>query len=208
MHSMIDYGNMSDNELVQMVASRNDDCAMECLLKRYGNLVRKETRTVFILGAEQDDLIQEGMIGLYKAIKSYNASKEASFKTFATLCVRSQIQSAITAFNRKKHSPLNDYLSIYADSDETGTGVISEIVSKDTMANPEKVVLARENKKDVDVKLFSVLSEFERQVLDLFLDGLSYAEMSEITGKSEKAIDNGLQRIRAKLRKFFYPETH
>ena len=75
MHSMIDYGNMSDNELVQMVSSRNDDCAMECLLKRYGNLVRKETRTVFILGAEQDDLIQEGMIGLYKAIKSYNASK-------------------------------------------------------------------------------------------------------------------------------------
>lgn len=196
----LDYDNMSDNELVDYASNKDDSDAMEYLLKKHGNIVRRETRTVFMLGAENDDLVQEGMIGLFKAIKTYENDKGAGFTTFATLCVRNQIKTAISASNRKKHNPLNDYLSIYAESDDSGS-ILDEIVSRDVMSNPEKVVIAKEEKKDMDNKVDSKLSKLEKNILTLYLDGLSYIEIADITGKSPKAVDNALQRVRAKLTK-------
>ena len=190
----MDYIDLDDNEIIKKISS-GDDGAMEYLLKKYGGLVKKEIRAVYIIGAEAEDLTQEGMIGLFKAIKDFEPDKGASFSTFATLCVRRQIKTAITASNRQKHKPLNTYISIYTEQDESGT----QLADTKEAANPENLVLAREQKSDLNKKIESELSSFEKKVLHLYLEGLSYADIAVSLSRTEKSVDNALRRIRSKL---------
>ena len=188
---------MTDTELVMM--SRNGDAsAEEFLMKKYSRLVRKEIRFLFIMGADSDDLLQEGMIGLVKAIRGYVPENNASFSTFATVCVRRQIRTAITSYNRKKHSPLNTYVSFYSGEDE-GADMI-DIMCESDIDNPEKIVLAEEKKNEIYKDIEEKLSDMEKDILRLYLRGLSYSDISMETGKNEKAVNNALTRIRLKLK--------
>lgn len=192
-----DYSQLNDNEIIQKIAAK-DDGAVEYMMQKYGGLVKKEVRTVFLIGAETEDLTQEGMIGLYKAIRDYEPDKGASFSTFATLCIKNQIKSAITASNRKKHTPLNTYISIYGDDEDDGMGISLLEASKGNY-DPEAIILAREQKFDMLKKIDSKLSSYEKKVIKLYLDGMSYADIARELGKTEKSIDNALFRIRGKL---------
>ncbi len=188
---------MTDTELVMM--SRNGDAsAEEFLMKKYSRLVRKEIRFLFIMGADSDDLLQEGMIGLVKAIRGYVPEGNASFSTFATVCVRRQIRTAITSYNRKKHSPLNTYVSFYSGEDE-GADMI-DIMCESDIDNPEKIVLAEEKRNEIYKDIEEKLSDMEKDILRLYLRGLSYSDISMETGKNEKAVNNALTRIRLKLK--------
>ena len=194
---MLDYCKMTDTELVMM--SRNGDAsAEEFLMKKYSRLVRKEIRFLFIMGADSDDLLQEGMIGLVKAIRGYAPENNASFSTFATVCVRRQIRTAITSYNRKKHSPLNTYVSFYSGEDE-GADMI-DIMCESDIDNPEKIVLAEEKRNEIYKDIEEKLSDMEKDILRLYLRGLSYSDISMETGKNEKAVNNALTRIRLKLK--------
>ena len=194
-----DYSQLSDNEIIAKISAREDG-AVEYMMQKYGPLVKKEVRTVFLIGAETEDLTQEGMIGLFKAIRDYEPDKGASFSTFATICVRNQIKSAISASNRKKHTPLNTYISIYAENNEDGIPLV-ELESHREDSNPEDLVIAKERKSDLMKKIESDLSKYEKRVIDLYLEGLSYADIAQELGKTEKSIDNALFRIRGKLSK-------
>ena len=194
-----DYSQLSDNEIIAKIAAREDG-AVEYMMQKYGPLVKKEVRTVFLIGAEAEDLTQEGMIGLFKAIRDYEPDKGASFSTFATICVRNQIKSAISASNRKKHTPLNTYISIYAEINEDGIPLL-ELESHREDSNPEDLVIAKERKSDLMKKIESELSKYEKKVIDLYLEGLSYSDIAQKLGKTEKSIDNALFRIRGKLSK-------
>ena len=188
---------MTDTELVMM--SRNGDAsAEEFLMKKYSRLVRKEIRFLFIMGADSDDLLQAGMIGLVKAIRGYVPENNASFSTFATVCVRRQIRTAITSYNRKKHSPLNTYVSFYSGEDE-GADMI-DIMCESDIDNPEKIVLAEEKRNEIYKDIEEKLSDMEKDILRLYLRGLSYSDISMETGKNEKAVNNALTRIRLKLK--------
>ncbi|MBQ8413328.1 MAG: sigma-70 family RNA polymerase sigma factor, partial [Lachnospiraceae bacterium] len=177
-----------------------EDGAVEYMMQKYGGLVKKEVRTVYLIGAETEDLAQEGMIGLFKAVRDYESDKGASFLTFATMCVRNQIKTAITASNRKKHIPLNSYISIYAEDTEDGFPLM-ELEADRSDYNPEELVLAREQNSDLKNRIDSELSTYEKKVIDLYLDGLSYLDIADRLGKTEKSIDNALTRIRSKLSK-------
>ena len=188
---------MTDTELVMM--SRNGDAsAEEFLMKKYSRLVRKEIRFLFIMGADSDDLLQEGMIGLVKAIRGYVPENNASFSTFATVCVRRQIRTAITSYNRKKHSPLNTYVSFYSCEDEVADMI--DIMCESDIDNPEKIVLAEEKRNEIYKDIEEKLSDMEKDILRLYLRGLSYSDISMETGKNEKAVNNALTRIRLKLK--------
>lgn len=190
----------TDEEIIGLIQDNNDE-AMEYLLKKYGYIVKREIRTVYIIGAETDDLAQEGMIGLFKAIRDYETGKGAAFATFATLCVRRQIQTAIKNSNRKKHYPLNSAISLYAEEDSDMSSITSEIdgLLNDEGGNPEDVIIEREEKLHLAERIKSKLSAYEKKTLMLYLGGLSRSEIAVKLQKSEKSIDNALSRIRSKL---------
>lgn len=192
------YDKLSDNEIINLIHS-NDADAMEYMLKRYGNLVKREIRTVYLIGAETEDIAQEGMIGLFKAIRDYEPDKGSKFITFATLCVRRQIKTAITASNRKKHTPLNTYISLYAENDEYGNALADNLEAEENYTNPENMVIAREQQSVLEQRIESELSTLEKKVLHLYLAGMSRVDMAMTLEKSEKAVSNALQRIRGKL---------
>ena len=193
----LDYNNMNDNDILKLIKKHDSD-AMEFLLKKYSPIVKKEIRTMYIIGAETEDLYQEGMIGLFKAIRDFESDKGAAFSTFATLCVKNQVKSAVTAANRKKHSPLNQYISIYASGEDGGDN--EELFMDDGVkTNPEKKILAKENENELLDSIKEKLSKLEVMVLNLYLEGLSYAEISDRINKPEKSVNNALQRIRLKL---------
>lgn len=192
------YDKLSDNEIIGLIHS-NDADAMEYMLKRYGNLVKREIRTVYLIGAETEDIAQEGMIGLFKAIRDYEPDKGSKFITFATLCVRRQIKTAITASNRKKHTPLNTYISLYAENDEYGTALADNLEAEENYTNPENMIIAREQQSVLEQRIESELSSLEKKVLHLYLSGMSRVDMALTLEKSEKAVSNALQRIRGKL---------
>lgn len=196
----MEYSELTDNEILERIHAHDDD-AMEYLLKKYGYLVKREVRTVYLIGAEMDDLSQEGMIGLFKAIRDYKPDRDASFSTFAALCIRRQIQNAITNSNRKKHGPLNSYVSLYMNSEQDDQFMLEERLAENNTAEPEAVVIAREQQEDRAARIARELSKLEQQVLTLYLQGLSYEVIAEKLGKTEKAVDNALQRIRGKLSK-------
>jgi len=172
---------------------------MDYLLEKYKDLVRKVSRKLFLIGGDTDDVLQEGMIGLFKAIRDYDSSKEASFYSFAELCISRQIYSAINASNRKKHAPLRDYVSL-SDNPAELVAVINNFESN---RNPEELVLDKEAEYMIQYEIERCLSAFEKRVLDMYLGGYSYDRIAMETGKPVKSVDNALSRIRAKLRRVY-----
>lgn len=194
----LNYEDLSDKEILSLIKQKDSD-AMEYMLKKYSGIVKKEIRTVYLIGAETEDLAQEGMIGLFKAIRDYEDSKGAAFNTFATLCVRNQIKTAIKASNRKKHTPLNTYISIYTEGDEKESNLAIDLEAVDDSSSPEAMVIANEQFVSLEKRIDKELSPFEKKVLKLYLEGLSYADIGAELDKKEKSVNNALQRIRGKL---------
>lgn len=197
-----EFEKMSENDII-ILAQSKEDIAMEYLLEKYKPLVRQKTRKLFLIDGDKDDLIQEGMIGLFKAVRDYQVGKDASFKTFADLCISRQLYSAIKKSNRLKNQPLNSYISIYSDefNDSDELSVDRAVISSgtDNISNPEAIVIGRENAVDMQNKMFDRLSKMEREVLKRYLDGMTYQEIATDMAKSPKSIDNALQRIRGKI---------
>ncbi len=196
------YLGLSDEELIKMY-NEGDESACDELLFRYKNLVRKKAKAMFIAGGDSDDLIQEGMIGLYKAIRDYEDDKQASFMTFASMCINRQMCTAVTRANRQKHSPLNTYVSFYApisgNDDELGDVTLSDVLISEKNQNPEELFIGRETADSMETRLYEALSDFERQVAGYYMQGEGYVEIAARLGKSPKSIDNALQRIKSKL---------
>ncbi len=192
------FDKLDDDAIIAKI-KQGDDAAMDYMLKKYGTLVKREIRTVYIIGAETEDLAQEGMIGLFKAIRDYDAGKDAKFFSFATLCVRRQIRTAITTSNRKKHKPLNTYISIYTEDNEYGATMLDDMEAERDGDNPEDVILKREQWITLADMINTKLSKFERQVISLYLEGMPYGDIATKLGKPTKSIDNALHRIRTKL---------
>lgn len=196
------YEQYTDEELVGHVKEGEKE-PVEYLLMKYSGLVKKIARSFYITGADSEDLIQEGMIGLYTAIREYDEGNNAKFSTFARLCIERKIYSAVTAAARKKHGPLNTYVSFYTpayqneEENEVALGDILE--DKDTFSNPEEFVLDKERINMIEYGIDERLSELEKQVLGYYLDGVGYIDIANALDKSPKSIDNALQRIRKKL---------
>lgn len=201
------YKQMTDEQLIKKLRE-GDSGIIDYLMDKYKNTVRKEANAMYLLGGENDDLIQEGMIGLYKAVRDYDSGRDAGFHTFAQLCITRQMYTAVQASGRKKHSPLNYYTSLYADAYETGgeeaVSRLSEQLASESYEgkNPEEMMIESEDAKRLEQEIETTLSPFERQVMELCLTGMGYIEIARILGRTEKATDNALQRIRAKLRKY------
>lgn len=198
-----DYEHLTDEELILRLRD-GDSRITEYIIDKYKDLVRKKSKSMYILGADHEDLLQEGMIGLFKAIRDYDAGRDASFYTFAELCVARQIYTAVQSAGRKKHSFLNFYVSLYGDQErngETYPELIQELVARDTK-NPEELVIDKENLESLEKMMEKELSSFEKQVLELCLTGMSYTEIARVLGRTDKATDNALQRIKTKIRKF------
>jgi RNA polymerase sporulation-specific sigma factor len=160
---------------------------------------------MYILGADNDDLIQEGMIGLFKAIRDYDSGRDASFYTFADLCISRQIYKAVQASNREKHTPLNTYISLYSNMIDNGNDdnpiELVNVLESGVENNPEQIVIDRENVAHIESIIEKELSGFEKQVLDLYLTGMSYSQIAKVLSRDEKSTDNALQRLKAKLRR-------
>lgn len=193
------YKDYTDEELI-IRARDGENEIMEYLMDKYKNLVRSKAATMFILGADKDDLIQEGMIGLFKAVRDYDSGRDASFYTFAELCISRQMYTALQASGRKKHSPLNTYVSIYQDGDEEGAGLIDALENKKER-NPEEILIDQENVATIERIIENELSSFERQVLELSMTGMGYVEIAKLLGKDGKSTDNALCRVKTKIRK-------
>ena len=189
---------MTDEEIVSL--AEKDRSAEEFLLNKYKNLVKSRAKMYFLAGGDNDDLMQEGMIGLFKAIHDYNSDKQASFYSFAELCVKRQIFTAIKTAARQKHQPLNTYISlnkpVYEDVSER---TLVETLAERESVDPEKLYIMHEKLKDIEKEIDEKLSDLEKRVLILHLQGMSYQEISEIINKPTKSIDNALQRIKKKL---------
>lgn len=198
---------MSDEELIAESKSGNG-FATEVLLERYRNFVRSRTRTYFLIGADKEDIIQEGMIGLYKAIRDFKTDANTSFKSFAELCIIRQIITAIKTATRQKHIPLNSYISLNKPiNDEENDRVFLEMFSGREMLNPEEIMIDKERFYSIEEKLSKILSKLELRVLTKYLEGKSYTEIALQIGKTEKSIDNALQRIKRKIEKNIINET-
>lgn len=196
-----ELNNMSDEELIAESKSGNG-FATETLLERYRNFVRARTRTYFLIGADKEDIIQEGMIGLYKAIRDFKTDANTSFKSFAELCIIRQIITAIKKATRQKHIPLNSYVSLNKPLyDEENERILLETFSGKEILNPEEIMIDKERFYTIEEKLPKILSKLELRVLTKYLEGKSYTEIAAQIGKSEKSIDNALQRIKRKIEK-------
>jgi len=199
------YNSLSDEELMQRLRDGEQDI-MDFLMNKYKNLVRKKAQSLFILGADADDLIQEGMIGLFKAVRDYDSGRDASFYTFADLCIVRQMYTAVQASRRKKHMPLNTYISLhgvnFADGmEETSQTEFINLLNDMTQKNPEEMLIDKENTISLEQKIDATLSSFERQVLELYLTGMNYQQIARVLGREEKSTDNALQRIKNKIKK-------
>lgn len=194
---MKEYKDCSDQELLIQI-QYGDNEAMEYLIEKYRGLVRMEARKFFLAGGDEEDLIQEGMIGLFKAICSYQKEKDTAFSTFAVLCIRRQIYTTVTASNRKKHGPLNNYISIFGNYEENGEGKLDEVL-EDFDENPEELLLRKEKIRNYYNMIDEKLSRFEKQVLEHYLNGENYTEIAQKLGRTGKSVDNAIQRIRRKL---------
>lgn len=199
------FRNFDELQIIQN-AQNGDEEAMTYLMEKYKSMVRVLSRPLFLMDGDKDDLLQEGMIGLFKAVRTYDAERETAFETFANLCISRQLYSAIKLSNRQKNIPLNSYIPIdTAEGEEASSDIDWTLLSDRAGAvwqqNPEEIVIGEESTRNTKRRLMSKLSKMETQVLDLFLKGLTYQEIAEKLGKTPKAIDNALQRIKGKLRK-------
>ena len=195
------FSSMTDEDVVSL-AQQGDGQALAYLLNKYKNFVRSKARSYFLIGADHEDIVQEGMIGLYKAIRDFKPDRLSSFRAFAELCVKRQIITAIKTATRQKHFPLNSYVSLNKplydeESDRTLLDVIEGRVT-----NPEELFISREDLEGIQGQIDELLSDLEQQVLNAFLDGKSYQEIAELLGRHVKSIDNALQRVKRKLYKF------
>lgn len=193
------YNDDSDEEIIELIKS-GDKQALEYLINKYKELVNMKVTKYFIIGAEKDDIIQEGLIGLFKAIKNYSNDKQNSFKTFANLCIERQLITAIKTSNRQKHSPLNSYLSLNLaafDNDDT-EGSLIEVFNSNLIEDPLDTITKKEYFEKLENAIDESLSDFEKQVLHRFLNGESYVKIAEKLNTPVKSIDNAIQRIRKK----------
>ena len=192
---------MTDDE-VAVLAQAGDGQALVFLLDKYKNFVRAKARSYFLIGADHEDIVQEGMIGLYKSIRDYKADKQTSFRAFAELCVKRQIITAIKTATRQKHVPLNSYVSLNKPLyDEESDRTLLDII-EGRVTNPEDLFISQEGMDHIQKQIDTLLSDFEKQVLEAFLDGKSYQEIAEMLGRHVKSIDNALQRVKRKLMHF------
>lgn len=197
-----DYEFLSDEELILKLRD-GDSRVTEYIINKYKDMVRRKSKAMYILGADHEDLLQEGMIGLFKAVRDYDAGRDASFSTFAELCVARQIYTAVQSAGRKKHSFLNYYVSLYGNQGGGGEEypeLLQELVVCDTK-NPEELIIDRENLESLEKTIEQELSHFEKQVLELCLTGMNYAEIARVLGKTAKTTDNALQRIKTKIKR-------
>lgn len=193
--------NMTDDELI-IISKEGNGYAIEVLLERYRNFVRARSRTYFLIGADKEDIIQEGMIGLYKAIRDYKPEAQASFKSFAELCITRQIITAIKTATRQKHIPLNSYISLSKPVyDDESDRVLLDTVFERKRLDPEEIMIDKERFYSIEEKLSKILSKLEWSVLLKYLEGKSYVDIAAQIGKTEKSIDNALQRIKKKIEK-------
>ena len=194
----------SDEELILMYRDGEEEAA-GFLMNKYKNLVRKKAGSMYILGGDREDLIQEGMIGLYKAVRDYDMGRDVNFYTFADLCVSRQMYTAVQASNRKKHLPLNTYISIYSQTMNAEEGTEEyELMNTLTLGNdnnPEEMVIEQENMEQMELAILSQLSELEKQVFELHLTGMNYTEIAKVLGRDEKSTDNALQRMKSKIKR-------
>lgn len=199
------YELFSDEELVCNYREGETEI-IDYLMEKYKNLVRKQANSMYILGADKDDLIQEGMIGLFKAVRDYDPGRDASFFTFAELCITRQIYTAVEASGRLKHAPLNSYISLYTSvaNESDTTGEEAQLLNALTSASnrsPEEVIIDQENLSNLEELIDHELSTFEKQVLNLYLTGMSYVQIGKVLGRDEKSTDNALQRLKQKIKK-------
>ena len=201
---VLDYTKLADEELVKL-AVNDDKKAINQILDRYKDVVSMKASNYFISGAEKDDIIQEGMIGLFKSIKSFNKSKATSFKSFANLCIERQIITAIKGSNRQKHIPLNSYVSLnntsYENEDGEPESQLIDILNTHTIEDPLDTITKNEYYQDVEMAIDKSLSPFEKQVLNKYVQGESYIQIAESLNSPVKSIDNAIQRIRKKTAK-------
>lgn len=193
------FDGMMDEELIDSARDGNES-ALEYLLKKYRSFVRAKARTYFLIGADREDIIQEGMIGLYKAIRDFNEDKLSSFRAFAELCITRQIITAIKTATRQKHIPLNSYVSLNKPIfDEESDRTLMDVITEVSVTDPEQLIISREELSMIECKISEVLSGLEWKVLSLYLEGKSYQEIAAELNREVKSIDNALQRVKRKL---------
>lgn len=191
---------ISDEELVE-AAKKGDSDAWEEIFFRYRHLVRPKKETKFLVGAEENDVVQERLLGLYSAVTDFDAERSSCFSAFAKRCVDNRLATAITAALRKKHSPLNSYVSLDKETDEEEGGIpLLDLITADNTHNPEDILIDRENRYDMEYKINKELSSLETRVLTKYLEGWSYKEIAAQLGRDEKAVDNAMQRIKRRFR--------
>lgn len=196
------FSTMHDEEIIED-SRAGSSRALEYLINKYKGFVRAKARTYFLIGADREDIIQEGMIGLYKAIRDFREDKLSSFRAFAELCITRQIITAIKTATRQKHIPLNSYVSLNRPIfDEESDRTLMDIISEDSVNDPEEMVINREEFSGIEAKMGEILSSLECEVLSLYLQGRSYQEIASELDRHVKSIDNALQRVKRKLEKY------
>ena len=202
------YGGMTDEQVVDL-CQNGDSLAMEYLLNKYKNFVRSKARSYFLMGADHEDIVQEGMIGLFKAIRDFRQDKLSSFRAFAELCVTRQIITAIKTATRQKHIPLNSYISLNKPIyDEESDRTLMDVIVEGHVDNPEELIISQEDLHGINTQLAEMLSSLEKDALSLYLDGKSYQEIAQLLGRHAKSIDNALQRVKRKLEKYLKAKAH
>ena len=196
------YDNIEDEKLIKLIKENNDTDALNYLLDKYTDLVNMKVSKYFIVGAEKEDIVQEGLIGLFKAVKNFDKTKLSSFKTFANLCVERQLQTAIKSSTRQKHMPLNSYLSLNTSAYEDDNDMtVMEMLDLNTSEDPLDTITKKEYYKFVEKRIEKTLSDFEKQVLHRYANGESYVEIAKKLNSPVKSVDNAIQRIRKKATK-------
>jgi len=197
------YDGYSDEDLLAHIRSNEGNEALDYLINKYRNFVRSKARSYFLIGADREDIVQEGMIGFFKAIRDYREDKLSSFRAFAELCVTRQIITAIKTATRQKHIPLNSYVSLNKPIyDEDSDRTLLDVLSGARISDPEELVISREEFVDIEQKMEEILSDLEWRVLMSYLDGKSYQEIAVDLHRQVKSIDNALQRVKRKLEKY------
>ena len=198
----LDFVSMTDEEIVELAREGHTD-AQEFLINKYKNFVRAKARSYFLIGADKEDIIQEGMIGLYKAIRDFRADKLSSFRAFSELCITRQIITAIKTATRQKHIPLNSYVSLNKPIyDEDSDRTLLDVISGTRITDPEELIISREEFDDIETKMGEILSSLEWKVLMYYLEGKSYQEIANDLDRHVKSIDNALQRVKRKLERY------
>ena len=197
------FANLSDEEIIFEIKNGGNGTALDFLINKYRNFVRAKARSYFLIGADREDIIQEGMIGFYKAVRDFRNDKLSSFRAFAELCVTRQIITAIKTATRQKHIPLNSYISLNKPIyDEDSDRTLLDVLSGAKVTDPEELVISREEFIDIEKKMEEILSDLEWRVLMNYLDGKSYQEIAADLNRHVKSIDNALQRVKRKLERY------